>query len=221
VLEGNFGQAEFAADLTAVELGRAAPEYQDAAAFFDMTFLTEGMRKVLGLAAQRLAGIGGEPVIGLQTAFGGGKTQTMLALRHLATAPEPTRLAGLADILPERGRRAWRPARSFTLVGTGLGARQRLSRDAEPSLRTPWGLMAWRLAGQTGLDLMAEAESTRSAPGSERLVTVLEAATPCLILLDELVAYARALDADSFEAFLNFIQYAVSSILAVGTSPPP
>lgn len=27
VLEGQFGQAEFAADLTAVELGRAAPEY--------------------------------------------------------------------------------------------------------------------------------------------------------------------------------------------------
>jgi predicted AAA+ superfamily ATPase len=215
VLEGNFGQAEFAADLTAEELGRATPECQDAASFFDMTFLTEGMRKVLGLAAERLAGIGGEPVIGLQTAFGGGKTHTMLALRHLATAPEPTRLAGLADILHEGGRRAWRPARCFILVGTGLGARQRLSRDAEPSLYTPWGLMAWRLAGQTGLDLMAEAESTRSAPGSERLVTLLEAATPCLVLLDELVAYARVLDADGFEAFLNFVQSLTEAVKMV------
>lgn len=215
VLDGNFGQAEFAADLTAVELGRAAPEYQDAAAFFDITFLTEGMRTVLGLAAQRLAGIGGEPVIGLQTAFGGGKTHTMLALRHLATAQAPTRLAGLSDILPENGARAWRPARCFTLVGTGLGARQCLSREAEPSLYTPWGVMAWRLAGQTGLDLMAEAESTRSAPGSERLLTLLEAAAPCLILLDELVAYARVLDADGFEAFLNFVQSLTEAVKMV------
>jgi len=215
VLEGRFGQAEFAADLTAVELGRAAPEYQDAAAFFDITFLTEGMRKVLSLAAQRLAGVGGEPVIGLQTAFGGGKTHTMLALRHLATSPAPTRLAGLADILPDGDARAWRPARCFTLVGTGLGARQRLSREPEPSLYTPWGLMAWRLAGQPGLDLMAEAESTRSAPGSERLVTLLEAASPCLILLDELVAYARVLDADGFEAFLNFIQSLTEAVKMV------
>ncbi len=215
VLEGNFGQAEFAADLTAVELGRAAPEYQDAAAFFDVTFLTEGMRKVLGLAAQRLAGIGGEPVIGLQTAFGGGKTHTMLALRHLATAPAPTRLSGLADILPENGTRAWRPARCFTLVGTGLGARQRLSREAEPPLYTPWGLMAWRLAGQPGLDVMAEAENTRSAPGSERLLCLLEAAAPCLILLDELVAYARVLDPDGFEAFLNFVQSLTEAVKMV------
>jgi uncharacterized protein len=215
VLAGHFGQAEFAADLTAVELGRATPEYQDAAAFFDITFLTEGMRKVLDLAAQRLASIGGEPVIGLQTAFGGGKTHTMLALRHLATAPEPTRLAGLSDIVPKGGTRAWQPARCFTLVGTGLGARQRLSRETEPSLYTPWGLMAWRLVGQSGLELMAEAESTRSAPGSERLVTLLEAATPCLILLDELVAYARVLDADGFEAFLNFVQSLTEAVKMV------
>ena len=215
VLEGHFGQAEFAADLTAVELGRAAPEYQDAAAFFNITFLTEGMRKVLSLAAQRLAGVGGEPVIGLQTAFGGGKTHTMLALRHLATSPAPTRLAGLADILTDGGARAWRPARCFTLVGTGLGARQRLSREAEPSLYTPWGLMAWRLAGQPGLDLMTEAESTRSAPGSERLLTLLDAASPCLVLFDELVAYARVLDTDDFEAFLNFIQSLTEAVKMV------
>ncbi len=173
------------------------------------------MRNVLCLAAQRLAGVGGEPVIGLQTAFGGGKTHTMLALRHLATAPRPARLAGLSDILPEAGSRAWRPARCFTLVGTGLGARQRLSRETEPLLYTPWGLMAWRLAGQPGLDLMEEAESIRSAPGSERLVALLEAATPCLILLDELVAYARVLDTDGFEAFLNFVQSLTEAVKMV------
>src|SRR6476659_328534 len=85
VLEGTFLQAEFAADITAVRTGQATREYQDAAAFFQRTFITEGMRLLLIQVAQRLNGKGGEPVIQLQTAFGGGKTHTMLAVYHLAT----------------------------------------------------------------------------------------------------------------------------------------
>ena len=200
ILAGRFSQSEFAADLTAIELGRAAPDYQDPAAFFNITFVTDGMKKVLTAAAARLAGAGGEPVIGLQTVFGGGKTHTMLALRHMAGAAEPRRLAGIADMIAV----GWRPARIFTLVGTGLGARQRLSRDDEPPLYTPWGVMAWRLAGQAGLDLLAEAEAAFSAPGSERLATLLELARPCLILLDELVAYARVLDDHGFRGIPEF-----------------
>src|SRR6266542_2115334 len=84
VLEGTFQQAEFAADITAVRTGKATWEYGDAAAFFQRTFITEGMRMLLTQVAQRLNGEGGEPVIQLQTAFGGGKTHTMLAVYHLA-----------------------------------------------------------------------------------------------------------------------------------------
>ena len=80
VLEGTFQQSEFAADITAVNTGKATLEYQDAAAFFQRTFITEGMRLLLIQVAQRLNGIGGEPVIQLQTAFGGGKTHTKLAV---------------------------------------------------------------------------------------------------------------------------------------------
>src|ERR1700759_3610247 len=85
VLEGTFQQSEFAADITAVSTGKATREDQDAVAFFDRTFITKGMRLLLTHVVQRLAGKGGEPVIQLQTAFGGGKTHTMLAVYHLAT----------------------------------------------------------------------------------------------------------------------------------------
>src|SRR3954466_12380595 len=85
VLKGTFQQAEFAADITAVQTGKAPPVYQDAPAFLDRTYITEGMRLLLTQVAQRLSGRGGEPVIQLQTAFGGGKTHTMLAVLHLAT----------------------------------------------------------------------------------------------------------------------------------------
>jgi hypothetical protein len=85
VLEGTFQQSEFAADITAVHIGKATREYQDAAAFFERTFITEGMRLLLTSVVRRLNGQGGDPVIQLQTAFGGGKTHTMLAVYHLAT----------------------------------------------------------------------------------------------------------------------------------------
>src|SRR5207302_9490441 len=93
VLEGTFQQSEFAADITAVHTGKATSEYQDAVAFFERTFITEGMSLLLTQVAQRLAGRGGEPVVQLQTAFGGGKTHTMLAVLHLAT-----RRCALADL---------------------------------------------------------------------------------------------------------------------------
>src|SRR6266571_6949879 len=85
VLEGTFQQSEFAADITAVHMGEATREYQDAAAFFQRTYITEGMRLLLIQVAHRLNSTGGEPVIQLQTAFGGGKTHTMLAVYHLTT----------------------------------------------------------------------------------------------------------------------------------------
>ena len=66
VLEGTFQQSEFAADITAVRTGKATREYQDAGAFFQRTFITEGMRLLLTSVAKRLNGKGGDPVIQLQ-----------------------------------------------------------------------------------------------------------------------------------------------------------
>src|SRR5262245_43958477 len=104
VLEGTFQQSEFAADITAVRHGRATPEYQDAARFFERTFITEGMRQLLTQVAQRLAGTAGEPVIQLQTAFGGGKTHTLLAVYHLATRQGAlSDLAGVPALIDHAG----------------------------------------------------------------------------------------------------------------------
>src|SRR5262245_6450732 len=98
VLEGTFQQSEFAAAITAVHTGKATREQQDAGGFFQRTFITEGMRLLLIQAAQRLNSRGGEPVIQLQTAFGGGKTHTMLAVYHLAK--RECALGDLAGIPP-------------------------------------------------------------------------------------------------------------------------
>src|SRR5438309_244446 len=104
VLEGTFQQSEFAADITAVNTGKASREYQDAVSFFERTFITEGMRHLLTQVAQRLLGKGGEPVVQLQTAFGGGKTHTMLAVYHLATRKcALSDLAGVQALMDQAG----------------------------------------------------------------------------------------------------------------------
>ena len=73
VAEGRYRAAEFAADLAQVSRGEGAYEYRDPVEFFARTYVTEGMAGLLVESLQRLSGKGGEPVIQLKTAFGGGK----------------------------------------------------------------------------------------------------------------------------------------------------
>jgi predicted AAA+ superfamily ATPase len=80
VASGRYQQAEFAADLWQVHLGEGSDEYQNPAEFFRRTFLTASLKRLLVGAVQRLSGTGGDPVVQLQTNFGGGKTHSMLAL---------------------------------------------------------------------------------------------------------------------------------------------
>ena len=103
VMAARFQEAEFAADLSIVSRGEGAETYRDPREFYRITYITGGLRKVLQSAIERLAGKGGDPVIGLQTSFGGGKTHTMLALYHLASAAKPETLPGLADIFKDAG----------------------------------------------------------------------------------------------------------------------
>lgn len=215
VLENRFKEAEFAADLSAVDSGEAKDDYATPEGFFRITYLTEGLKRVLGLAMQRLTGVGGDPVIGLQTAFGGGKTHTMLALYHLARATDLERLAGVGDLAAQNGVTGWKPAKVAVFVGTAKGADMSLNLKEGPRVRTLWGYLAWRLAGEEGLAIIADAEAARTNPGSEAMVEVLKLAGPSIILLDELVAYARQLDDDRFEAFLSFVQSLTEAVKLV------
>src|SRR5690349_19378030 len=145
VLEGTFQQAEFAADITAVRTGQATREYQDAAAFFQRTFITEGMRLLLIQVAQRLNSQGGEPVIQLQTAFGGGKTHTMLAVYHLATRKCALgELSGLPALLDHAGVMDVPPAKVAVLDGAAHSPGQAW-KHGKQAVRTLWGELAWQL----------------------------------------------------------------------------
>src|SRR3990167_2497405 len=77
VASGRYQQAEFAADLWQVHLGEGSDEYRKPGEFFRRTFLTESLKRLLVGGIQRLSGKGGDPVVQLQTNFGGGKTHSM------------------------------------------------------------------------------------------------------------------------------------------------
>ena len=224
VLEGTFQQSEFAADITAVHTGKATREYQDAVAFFDRTFITEGMRLLLTQVAQRLAGKGGEPVIQLQTAFGGGKTHTMLAVYHLATRKcALSELAGIPELIDTGGPDGRAQARVAVLDGTAYAPGQPW-KHGKQSIRTLWGELAWQLGGSEGFALVKDADATGTSPGKEVLRDLLEAYAPCVVLIDELVAYIRqfpegqTLSGGSYDSNLSFVQALTEAVKLVPTA---
>lgn len=128
VRKGTFVQAEFAADITRVHTGTASPEYQNPALFFERTFITEGMALLLDSVVKRLAGKGGDPVIQLQTAFGGGKTHTMLAVYHLASGKVPaSEMPGIPNIIDKAGVSELPRARIAVLDGIKASPNSRFS----------------------------------------------------------------------------------------------
>ena len=82
ILQGRLTMDVFAADLWEVFNQRGRDEYKDPDTFFRKTYLTQGLQNLLTVVENRLSGKGGDPVIQIQTPFGGGKTHSLIALYH-------------------------------------------------------------------------------------------------------------------------------------------
>ncbi len=220
VATGEFQQAEFAADLAKVHSGSAPAEYRDPRQFYSRTYLTEGLSALLVGAAKRLSGSGGDPVVELQTNFGGGKTHSMLALYHMA-GPTPVQdLSGLDQLLEKHELTVPRNINRAVLVGTSRGPQDVVNAECGRKIRTTWGELAWQLGGAEAFDMVAENDANGIAPGSHLLETIFKKYAPCLILIDEWVAYLRqiyrveGLPSGSFDANLSFVQSLTEAVKA-------
>lgn len=221
VLEGSFRQAEYAADIAQVARGEASPEYQDAVQFFKRTFITEGMRDLLTSVALRLAGRGGDPVVQLQTNFGGGKTHTLLAVYHLARQESSlAQMEGIPALLDDAGIMELPKARVAVIDGNCLSPNMPVERDGM-DIWTMWGVMAHALLGKEGYDMIADSDKSGTSPGKELIVKLLRKAAPCVVLMDETVAFLRQLDdskhltAGTLAANMSFIQALTEGMKAV------
>ncbi len=219
VSSGGYQQAEFAADLWQVHLGEGADEYRDPKEFFRRTFLTESLKGLLATGLRRLAGLGGDPVVQLQTNFGGGKTHSMLALRHLFSGTRLRELAGIEEVLAEADVAEAVPVRHVVLVGNKISPGNPAVKPDGTVVRTLWGELAYQLGGKAAFERIRADDENATNPG-DALRELLQAHGPCLILIDEWVSYARQLHdqsdlpAGSFETQFTFAQTLTEAVKA-------
>ena len=220
VATGEFQQAEFAADLAKVHNGSAPSEYLNPSEFFSRTYLTDGLSDLLIQAAKRLSGNGGDPVVELQTNFGGGKTHTLLALYHMVGEKNAKDLPGLDQLIESENLTVPTKVNRAVLVGTSRGPQDVIKTKDGFEIRTTWGEMAWQLGGKQGYGLIKDCDEKGIAPGSELLEKLFKANSPCLILIDEWVAYLRqvykveGLPSGTFDANLSFVQSLTEAVKA-------
>ena len=216
VASGRYQQAEFAADLWQVHLGEGTDEYREPVEFFRRTYLTESLKGLLVGAIRRLAGKGGDPVVHLQTNFGGGKTHSMLALYHLFSGTASGKLDGIDPILLEAEATELAEARRVVLVGNKISPGNPVTKPDGTVVRTLWGELAWQLGGKKAFARVAADDEKATSPG-DALQKLFNEYGPCLILIDEWVAYARQLHdqsdlpAGGFETQFSFAQVLTES----------
>lgn len=194
VASGKYQQAEFAADLWRVYKDKNnAKEYGNPIEFFQRTYLTQGLRNLLLNSIERLNGTGGDPLINLQTNFGGGKTHSLLALYHLFSGEDFSSVRDLEDFFEEAGDN--RPAKNVNkavIVGTRISPGKEDLKPDGVKVRTLWGEIAWQLGEKEGYEIVREADEKGKNPG-EQLGKLFRKYSPCLVLIDEWVAYVRQL----------------------------
>jgi predicted AAA+ superfamily ATPase len=219
VASGRYQQAEFAADLWQVHMGEGGAEYRDPVEFYRRTYLTESLHMLLVGAVRRLSGEAGDPVVQLQTNFGGGKTHSMLALYHLFSGAPTGELLGIDDVLKESGGAGTLfaggtpalPVKRVVLVGNKISPGNPVTKPDGTVVRTLWGELAYQLGGKEAFDRVRADDEKATSPG-DRLRELFNTYGPCLILIDEWVAYARQLHdasdlpAGSFETHFSFAQ---------------
>lgn len=219
VQSGNYNQAEFAADLWQVYLGEGSDEYRKPEEFFRRTYLTVSLKELLVGAVQRLAGQGGDPVVQLQTNFGGGKTHSMLALFHLFSDVPAQALFGIDEVLTEAGVSKPPKVNRVVLVGNKISPGNPVTKSDGTVVRTLWGELAWQLGfGRGGIkeakkafSRIAADDELATSPG-DLLRELMNEYGPSLILIDEWVAYARQLHENrdlpggDFETHFSFAQ---------------
>jgi hypothetical protein len=155
-------------------------------------------------------------VIELQTNFGGGKTHSLLALYHLFSGAAAGELAGVEDILSAGKLSVPKKVHRAVLVGNKIQPSQPSVKKDGTRVNTLWGEIAWQLgeaaaSGKAGYAMVANADRTSTNPG-DALKELFNKYSPCLILIDEWIAYARqlytnpSLPAGSFDTQFTFAQ---------------
>lgn len=212
VLAGTASDSDFAADLSMVLKDAGASEYADPAKFFANTYPTRGLKNLLANVCGRLSGSGSavSAIFRLDTSYGGGKTHGLIALVHAARGMKG--VAHPAEFIDPR----LLPSGEVRIAAfDGENADPANGRRMGDGILayTPWGEIAYSLAGKAGYERVRRSDENAEAPGAETLAELFGGA-PTLILLDELSIYLRKVAnrpavRDQLTAFLTSLFKAV------------
>lgn len=199
IIQGTFNPEVFTAALGPViqyykgESSAIDEIYTNAHIFFkEGTYPTDGLKQTVSSVFRRISGDMSAPSIQrMETAFGGGKTHTLIACVHIAN--KGTELADdVADILD----REYLPEPGTVTVAGIAGDEIPVSKNMGDKLvpYTLWGELAYQIGGEELYRKVQNAAEMFAAPGKDFLDTVL-GGRKVLIMLDELAQYAARLEA--------------------------
>ena len=228
---GALSLAEFAADLHEVTLGQGRrPVYEEPEKFFALTYPTHALRELVRDVAGRLAGQSDKAVRQLELTYGGGKTHTLITLYHLFRDPEALPdLPAVREFREHVGAglpRAFVATLCFDKIDVERGIEGvRAPGGGTRTLRHPWSVLAFQLAGAEGLRAIhgeGGDEERETPPAEPLLVKLLEKpqarGLATLVLVDEVLMYARekaGIDPvwrDRIEDFFQSLTQAVAKV---------
>lgn len=180
--------------------------YTDPRAFFrEATFPTDGLKSVLQEVFGRIAGDASFPAIHrLETAFGGGKTHTLIACSHLAHCGSDL-AAEVEGFLEPKYLSKPGEISVAGVPGDSLPVHAAKGQKLQP--HTLWGEIAFQIGGEKLYRSLGEDVTSSAAPGSPYFDAVF-GGKKSLVMLDELAQYAARLEAaqrggsDQLAAFL-------------------
>lgn len=145
----------------------------------------------------------------------------MLAVYHLATRKcALSDLAGIPALVDRTGLMDVPQARVAVLDGTAHAPGQAW-KHGKQAVKTLWGELAWQLGGADAFALVKDADATGTSPGKDVLRDLLERHAPCVVLIDELVAYIRqftegqVLSGGTYDSNLSFVQALTEAVKLV------
>lgn len=199
ILAGTFNPEVFTASLGPIinyyRTGRGVIDsiYTSAENFFnEATYPTQGLCLTLAEVFGRIAGDMTVPAIHrLETAFGGGKTHTLIACTHIAYKGKElvniTRDIIEPEILPEPGA-----VEVVGVAGDEIPVHKPKGNDLVPY--TLWGEIAYQIGGEALYREVEDDANSHAAPGKTYFNRVFSK-RKVLIMLDELAQYAARLEA--------------------------
>ena len=212
ILAGTFNPEIFTASVSEVlrfyadQRTEMHPMYTDAGQFFrETTYPTDGLKMVLSEVFARLNDDNAVPAIHrLETAFGGGKTHTLIACAHIGfrgseLAPVTAELLP-GELLPAAGEVA-----VVGIAGDEIPVHKTKGTRLIP--HTLWGEIAFQVGGKSLYHEVETEAASHAAPGKNYFETVFRD-KKVLLMLDELAQYAVRLSAarsdggDQLAAFL-------------------